>query len=98
MGRAKPNPKAKAKAASPAVLPPAATRKRSSVPEGHEPDKRKSIKGYFDEEEHGPDILEGALEEEDKPDGVVDEDVVKEDDGDAKAIKEAEGFSHDGQY
>jgi hypothetical protein len=48
----------------------------------------------LDEEEHGPDVLKGALEEEDKPDEVVNEEVVEEvveeDGGDAEGIKEAE--------
>jgi hypothetical protein len=90
MGRSKPKPKAKPKAASPAVLRPAATRKRAQVPDEHEPDKCKTPKGALDEEEHGPNVLKGALEEEDKPDEVVHEEVVEEEeDGAAEAVKEA---------
>jgi hypothetical protein len=46
------------------------------------------------DEEHGPepDVLKGALEE-DKPDEVVDEEVVEEDNGAAKAVNEAEGVA-----
>jgi hypothetical protein len=100
MGRANPKPKAKPKAASPVVIPPAATRKRAQVPDEHEPDKCKTLKGALDEEEHGPDLIEGALEEEDKPDEVVDEEVVEEDDGAAEAVKEAEGvaMTDDSEY
>jgi hypothetical protein len=60
-----------------------ATRKRAQVTDEDEPDKCKALKGALDEEEHGPepDVLKGALEEEDKPDEVVDEEAVEEDDG-----------------
>jgi hypothetical protein len=97
MGRANPKPKAKPKpkpkAASPVVIPPAATRKRAKVPDEHETDKCKALKGDLDEE-HRPktDVLKGALEE-DKPDEVVDEEVVEEDNGATEAVKEAEGVS-----
>jgi hypothetical protein len=97
MGRAKPKPKpkpkAKPKAASPVVIPPAATRKRAQVPDEHNTDKCKALKGDLDEE-HGPetDVLKGALEE-DKPDEVVDKEVVEEGDGAAEAVKEAEGLA-----
>jgi hypothetical protein len=48
----------------------------------------------LDEEEHGPDVLKGALEEEDKPDEVLDEEVVKEEDDRAtEVVKEAEGVA-----
>jgi hypothetical protein len=47
----------------------------------------------LDEEGHGLDVLKGALEEEDKPDVVVDEEVVKEDNGAAEEVKEAEGVA-----
>jgi hypothetical protein len=80
MGRTKPKPKAKPKAASPVVLPPAATRKRAQVPDEHKPDKCKALKGALYEEEYEPDVLKGAPEEEDTPDEVVDEEVVEEDD------------------
>jgi hypothetical protein len=91
MGRAKPKPKPKA--ASPVVIPPVATRKRAQVPDEHETDKCKSLKGDLDEE-HGPkpDVLKGDLEE-DKPDEVVDEEVVEEDDGAAEVVKESEGVA-----
>jgi hypothetical protein len=53
------------------------------------------------DEEHGPetDVLKGALEE-DKPDEVVDEEVVKEDAGASEAVKEAEGLAmmEDSEY
>jgi hypothetical protein len=77
MGRGKPKPKAKPKAASRAVLPPVATRKLAQVPDEHKPNKCKALKGSLDEEEHGPDLLKGALEQEEKPDEVVDEEVVE---------------------
>jgi hypothetical protein len=35
----------------------------------------------LDEEEHGPNVLKGALKEEDMPDEVVDEEVIEEDNG-----------------
>jgi hypothetical protein len=72
MGRAKPKPQA----VSPGVLSPAATRKRAQAPDEHEPDKCKEVKGTLDIQEHGSDVLKWALEEEDKPDEVVDEEVV----------------------
>jgi hypothetical protein len=94
MGRARPKPKAKPKAASSAVRPPAATRKRAQVPNEHEPDKCKALKGDLDEEEQGSDVLKGDLKEEDKPDEVVDGEVVKEeDDGAAEAVKWGEGVA-----
>jgi hypothetical protein len=75
MGRAKPKPKpkpkAKPKAASPVVLPPAATRKRAQVPDEHEHNNCKVVKGALDEEEQGLGVLKWALEEEDKLDEVV---------------------------
>jgi hypothetical protein len=101
MGRAKAKPKAnpkakpkaKPKADLPVVLPPAATRKRAQVLHKHEPDKRKSLKGAMDKEDHGPDVLEGGLKEEDKPDEVVDEEVFEEENWAAEAVKELEGVS-----
>jgi hypothetical protein len=101
MGRAKPKPKANPKAASPVVLPPAATRKRAQVPDEHKPDKCKELKGALDEKEYEPDVLKGDLEEEEEnPDEVVDEEVVEEDDGAAEAVKEADGIAvtEDSEY
>jgi hypothetical protein len=103
MGRAKPKSKAKPKAASPVVLPLAATRKRAQVPDEHENYKCKALKGASDEEHrHGPEpnVLKCAFEEEDKPDEVVDGELVKEDDGAAEVVKEADGVAvtEDSEY